>query len=274
MPGLASDRLWKKRYEQIDSDVETIRFPEIDDEFDQHEEWCEAVIDGNVKKIRFHDYNEVFEVPGFYEELFYERLDCCSPSYITNLLQSVMEEYRESPEDLRVLDVGAGNGMMGDELKAKGVQEVHGVDIIPEAKDATFRDRPEVYEGYHVVDLTDVPEKVEEKLRQKKLNCLTTVAALGFGDIPPLAFAKALDLVETPGWMAFNIKEDFLRERDDSGFSKLIRRLNREGYIQTFCNRRYQHRVSIAQEPLFYVAVVARKLRDLDKALWDAIDEM
>lgn len=274
MPGLASDKLWKKRYEEIDSDVETIRFPEIDDEFDQHEEWCEAVIDGDVKKVRFHDYDEVFEVPGFYEELFYERLDCCSPSYLTNLLQSVMEEYRESPEDLRVLDVGAGNGMMGDELKAKGVQEVHGVDIIPEAKEATLRDRPGVYEGYHVVDLTNVPEKIEEELRLKKLNCMTTVAALGFGDIPPLAFAKALDLVETPGWMAFNIKENFLREQDDSGFSKLIRRLNREGYIQTFCNRRYQHRVSVAQEPLYYVAVVARKLRDLDKRLWDAIDEM
>jgi predicted TPR repeat methyltransferase len=274
MPGLASDKIWRKRFEDIDSDVERIRFPDMEDDFDQDEEWCEAVVDGETRKIRFHDYSDVFEIPGMYEELFYEQLECCSPSYITNLLTSVMEEYREDPTELRVLDVGAGNGMMGDELADCGVETIHGIDIIPAAKEATLRDRPGLYDGYFVVDLTDVPEKVEEQLRREKLNCLTTVAALGFGDIPPLAFAKALDLVESPGWMAFNIKENFLAERDDTGFAKLVRKLNRDGYIRTYCYRRYQHRVSIAQEPLYYMAVVARKLRDLDKELWDALADM
>lgn len=271
MQELATDITWKNRLEQIETEVEDIRFPDVDDGVDQDEEWCEVVIDGKRRRIRFHNYSEVFRVPGLYEELFYEQLKCCSPSYISNLLESVVREYGESPEEFRVLDVGAGNGMVGDELQQLGVQSVVGVDIIPAAKEATNRDRPDVYDSYRVTDLTDLSETDEEHLRRVNANCLTTVAALGFGDIPPLAFAKALDLIATPGWLAFNLKESFLREQDDSGFSRLIRRLNREGYIQTLCYRRYQHRVSMTGQPLYYVAVVARKLRDLSNELLESL---
>lgn len=273
MPGLASDTVWRRRYEQIDSDVDEIRFPRVDTRIDQDAEWCEVVIDGDARKVRFHDYSDVFSVPGLYEELFYEKLECCSPSYLARLLEDVVRENGDHPDGFRVLDVGAGNGMVGEELQEVGVDAVVGVDIIPEAREATLRDRPEVYDDYRVTDLTDIPEVEEERLRRKKLNCLTTVAALGFGDIPPLAFAKALDLIAAPGWLAFNIKEDFLRDEDSSGFSRLIRKLCREEYIQIFCSRRYQHRISMTGQPLFYVAIVAQKLRDLDEQLWDALSD-
>jgi len=272
MQELATDAVWRTRLEQIDSEVEDILLPEAVDKVDQDEEWCEVIANGRTRRIRFHDYADVFRIPGLYEELFYERLECRSPSYISYLLDSVIREYGESLDELRVLDVGAGNGMMGDELQDLGVQSIVGIDIIPAAKDAADRDRPEVYDDYHVTDLTDLPENEEQRLRRTHANCLTTVAALGFGDIPPLAFAKALDLISTPGWLAFNLKESFLREQDSSGFSRLIRRLNRDGYLQTLCYRRYQHRISIAGEPLYYVAVIARKLRDLDDDLLESLE--
>jgi hypothetical protein len=163
--------------------------------------------------------------------------------------------------------------MMGDELVGVGVRSIIGIDIIPSAKEATNRDRPDVYDDYFVADLTNLPEAEEEELRRADANCMTTVAALGFGDIPPLAFAKALDLIATPGWLAFNLKESFLSEQEESGFSALIRTLNREGYIQTLCYRRYQHRISTTGEPLFYVAVIARKLKDLDSELLESLQE-
>ncbi|QDU63308.1 hypothetical protein Pan216_41860 [Planctomycetes bacterium Pan216] len=272
-PQLATDTVWRKRLEDIESDVSEIRLPNKADDLGQDKEWCEVEINGKRRRIRFHDYGRVFEVPGLYEQIFYEELECCSPSYIANLLQSVVQEYGENLGDLRVLDLGAGNGMVGDELHDRGIDSIVGVDIIPEAKEATERDRPEVYEDYRVADLTDCPEPEEHTLRQADANCLTTVAACGFGDIPPLAFAKGLDLISTPGWLAFNIKEDFLRERDTSGFSRLIRRLSHDGFIQMLCYRRYQHRVSVTGEPLFYVAVVARKLKDLDEAILESLQE-
>ncbi|MFG0295767.1 MAG: methyltransferase, partial [Maioricimonas sp. JB045] len=58
-------------------------------------------------------------------------------------------------------------------------------------------------------------------------------------------------------------KEDFLREEDSSGFSKLIRQLSREELIQVQCYRRYQHRVSMTGEPLYYVAMIAQKLDEV-----------
>ncbi len=271
MQELATDMVWKNRLERLDSEIEGIALPDAGDGVDQDEEWCEVVVKGEKRRIRFHDYADIFRISGLYEELFYDRLECCSPNYISNLLNSVVREYGERFEEFRVLDVGAGNGMVGDELKDLGVRSIIGIDIIPAAKEATNRDRPDVYDDYRIMDLTNLPEVEEERLRRADANCLTTVAALGFGDIPPLAFAKALDLIATPGWLAFNLKESFLREQDESGFSRLIRRLNRDGYIQTLCYRRYQHRISISGEPLFYAAVIARKLKELDDDLLESL---
>ena len=260
---------WLSRMDEISTPVDEIRIPAVHG-LSQDREWCEAIVDGRPRRIRFHNYGELYEVPGLYEKLFYEYLECCSPSRVAGLLEDVLADFEANPEELRVLDVGAGNGMVGDELAARGTDRIVGIDIVPEARDAADRDRPEVYGDYLVTDLTDLPEPQEERLRRERFNCLTTVAALGFGDIPPKAFVKALDMIVTPGWMAFNIKEDFLNERDGTGFCKLIRQLCREEVIQIQAYRRYQHRLSIEGEPLYYVAVVARKLKDLP----DDIEEL
>ncbi|MBI1371983.1 MAG: methyltransferase domain-containing protein [Phycisphaera sp.] len=255
---------WRLRVAEIDSEFDELRLPSgADDGVSQDKEWCDLVVDGQTRRIRFHDYHDVFKVPGLYEHLFYHTLECCSPTRVTRLLADVLLDHRDCPDDLHVLDVGAGNGMVGDELDARGVQKIVGIDIIPEAREATLRDRPGLYHDYLVTDLTNLPERDEETLRKHQFNCLTTVAALGFGDIPPRAFVKALDLIETPGWIAFNIKEDFIHERDASGFCRLIRRLARDEVIQPQAYRRYPHRLSVAGEPLHYVGMVARKLRDV-----------
>jgi glycine betaine/choline ABC-type transport system substrate-binding protein len=43
---------------------------------------------------------------------------------------------------LRVLDIGAGNGMVGSELMGSGAQMYVGIDIIEETRTATERDQP------------------------------------------------------------------------------------------------------------------------------------
>lgn len=239
-----------------------IRLPDVKG-LDQDEEWCEYLDDGHWRRVRFHDYHEIYDQPGLYEALFYDRLECCSPKRVVGQLNEVLEDHPVSPEDLKVLDLGAGNGMVGEELKDAGVEKVVGVDIIPEAKSAALRDRPEVYEDYVVTDMTDIPEPVEEELRKQGLNCLCTVAALGFGDIPSAAFLNALDLIDTPGWIVFNIKEDFLDDNDDAGFSGLIKCLCDDGIIRLEAYRRYPHRRAVSGKPLHYVAVVATKRKDV-----------
>jgi predicted TPR repeat methyltransferase len=162
-----------------------------------------------------------------------------------------------------VFEVGAGNGMVGRELSELGVETIVGVDIIEEARMAAERDRPGVYEDYLVLDLTDIPLDTGRALETRGFNCLVTVAALGFGDIPPNAFAAAHNLIEDGGLVVFNIKEDFIAGDDGSGFSRLISDAFEHGALEMRSQRRYQHRLSVAGEPLHYVAIVAEKRADL-----------
>ncbi len=229
----------------------------------QDEEWCDAVLDGRRVRIRFHDYNLIYEIPGLYEQLFYDTLECTSPRVVCALLARALEEQGIDPAGLRVLDVGAGNGMVGAEIRALGAGTVHGVDIIEEAARAAARDRPDVYDGYMVADLTALAPAQRAELAGHGFNTMTTVAALGFGDIPPAAFAAAFNVVETPGLIAFTIKEDFVAAHDASGFNRLIQRMFAEEVITPLVDEHYRHRLSVRGEPLYYIAFVARKLRDI-----------
>ena len=209
-------------------------------------------------KLRFHDYGEIYSRPGLYEQLFYDRLKCNSPWKVASILQETLDSVREHMSELRVLDLGAGNGMMGEQLKDRVIARLVGADIIPEANEAAIRDHPDVYDDYFVEDFTRMSDEVEEKLVEWQFDCLTCVAALGFGDIPPEAFFGAVKMIRTDGWLAFNIKEGFLDESDQTGFSKLIRKLIFSKYLKVHHLELYPHRLSMEGTQLFYYALVGR----------------
>jgi len=214
-------------------------------------------------QLRFHDYDELYKRPGLYEQVFYERLQCNSPVKVAEILEETLTANSEQIFGLRVLDLGAGNGIMGEELKKHGVCRLVGADIIPEARDAAWRDRPDVYDDYVVADFSDLTGAQREELESWRFNALTVVAALGFADIPVEAFVPALNLVEDGGWVAFNIKETFLQESDNSGFSAFIRKLIFSEYLEVHHLERYRHRLSMEGQPLYYYAMVARKKKDV-----------
>lgn len=238
-----------------------IRFPDSSDAGEsQDTEWCEVELDGELRRFRFHDYHEIYAVPGLYERLFYSELKCASPRTVAGMLVSAAEEDGLLAADLAVLDVGAGNGMVGEELKELGAGAVVGVDIIDEAKRAVERDRPSVHEDYFVVDMTAIPADTDRALRAHRFNALTCVAALGFDDIPPPVFDAALSYLATGGLMGFSIKESFLTNGDSSGFSLFIRDAIDSGAVRLRDERRYLHRLSATGEELYYVALVAEKV--------------
>lgn len=227
---------------------------------DQDAEWCEVITEGGPRRLRFHDYAEIFAIPGLYERLFAEELACTSPETVRGLLDGVLAERGQDPAELSVLDVGAGNGMVGEELADLGAGTIVGVDILPEAAEAAARDRPDVYDDYRVVDLTDPDPADHEALSARSFNCLTTVAALGFGDIPPEAFSQAFDYLDDGGLLAFTIKERFTQPHaDESGFSRVLRDLHETERVQTLVEHRYRHRYAASGAPLHYIAYVAEK---------------
>jgi SAM-dependent methyltransferase len=240
-----------------------IALPEPSIGYEQDSEWCVVDLEGGWREIRFHDYADIYAVPGLYERLFYEILHCSSPSVVRKMLEEQVVRAGADVASLRVLDLGAGNGIMAEELTAAGVGAVVGVDIIPAARAAALRDRPGVYREYHVLDMTALTEDQRTALTGYGLTALTCVAALGFGDIPPAAYREAYNLVADGGWIAFTIKDGFLSDRDRSGFAGLIKGAIESGSLDVLASETYQHRLSTAREPLLYQGIVGRKVADL-----------
>ncbi|MDT8318611.1 MAG: methyltransferase [bacterium] len=241
-----------------------IQFPPIAAHKMEQDEVFFYLVEGKDKKrIRFHDYDEIYKIPDLYEQVFYDRLKCNSPFKVTEILKSAIDQTCENFTEIRVLDFGAGNGMMGEALKRHGVSRLVGADILPEAKMAAERDRPDLYDAYYVFDFCKLKTEEEEELKSWNLNCFTIVAALGFGDIPTDAFMAAFNIIQAKGWVAFNIKETFLDESDRSGFSRMIREMIFSEYLDIYHLERYRHRLSMEGEPLYYYALAGRKNADI-----------
>lgn len=288
-----------------------IRFPQRGlKDVPQDDEWCELVEGEHVTRIRFHDYAQVFSIPGLYNQLFGgpdSETKCISPQVMAGLLREQLPLVLESGDQqelgqqqhrqeggrprLRVLDLGAGNGMMGEEIRALAqVYEggallagdstrIVGLDILPEARAAAERERPGVYDGYVAADVTEYVkaapgDPAEAVLFARGFNVLTVVSSLAFGDGSVRAFKAAASLVDEGGLLVFNLKEDFISPvgpvhgvegaaTNGNGFSGLIQNAVDKGHLSVVAKRRYCHRYSVTGEPLYYVAVVAVKLATL-----------
>ena len=243
-----------------------LRFPRHANGVPQDAECFEIREHGDWRRMRFHDYAAIYERPGLYEYLFYDVLQCDSPRRVVNLLDEVRSEHAAG-EPLRVIDFGAGNGMVGRELRRIGARRIVGADILEEARAAAQRDLPGVYDEYLVDDMSAPSPESDRHLRALRANALTCVAALGFGDIPPRAWHRAASYVAPGGLLAFNIKDDFLDPRYTHGFSELMRRMVNGKVARVEASRRYRHRLSAAGEPLHYTAMVVTKLAEIPASM-------
>ncbi|WP_419658697.1 hypothetical protein Dvar_75360 [Desulfosarcina variabilis str. Montpellier] len=242
----------------MDQDAYEIAFPDNAQDLDQNEEFIILQAEKGHEKVMLHDYQRFFEVPGLYEEV-YKRLKCCSPQMLCGLLNKAMDAHENDSDALRVLDFGAGNGVAGERLKENvGCETIVGVDIIEEAKEAALRDRSKLYDDYLVADFTDLDKKEKDILESYDFNTLFSVAALGYDHIGTEAFLNAFEIVSEDAWIAFNIKDRFLSEEDSSGFRDTIRDLVQER-LHIIESQRYVHRLSICEEPLYYIGVVGKK---------------
>ncbi|MCC5821857.1 MAG: class I SAM-dependent methyltransferase [Phycisphaerales bacterium] len=236
-----------------------IAIPVTRDHFDQDEEWVVVHHENEWRKVRLHDYAEVYSIPGLYDRWVYDIFRCRSPQKVGGLLDQALKRESIDPASIRVLDLGAGNGYVAKVLSEYGIRSFTGVDIHQEAAAAAERDRPGLYQNYIVGDMTNLHERGRKVLDLVRPNCLTCVAALGFGDIPPEVFAAAFNSIEPDGWAAFTIKTDFLDPKDRSGFSVLIRRMIDQGVLEVAERESYVHRVATDGEELVYTALIGRK---------------
>lgn len=195
---------------------------------------------------------------------------------MVSLLASCLEfsEPRQKAELLVTLDVGAGNGIVGQELRIqlKGrIRYLVGTDIIPEARKAAVRDRPEVYDQYIVADLLADSEKLVPKQGSYDILVICAAFGPGWGDMPIETLRTVRDLLESNGFLAITVHEKWLeservckeeRDRDlwDNSVARLAGRDTKLWSDLTVLERkRYGHRLDMRDEWIWYQALVLQK---------------
>lgn len=215
-------------------------------------------VDGTEERFRLHEYERVYAIPGLYEEVVQRRLLSASATVLAERLIACAAAAGIEPSELAVFDLGAGNGVSGGELRARGVGTIIASDGIEEAREAALRDRPGLYAEYLVGDTDELPQ-VPALIRQHRLNALVAAGALGLGHISAASFHRLWRAFPPGAWLSVSLHED-LAEPGGSDFGDYLAGFEaREDGGQILVRERFRHRLTMAGEPITYVAVVARK---------------
>lgn len=174
------------------------------------------------------------------------------------MLLGIAEREGRDPGLLRVLDLGAGNGVVGEELRARGVEVLAGTDSAGAARKAAERDRPGLYAAYVVGDSSGVPE-LGTLVRELGINCIVCAGALGFEHIEATSFAELWDLLPTGAMFALTVHEDLAQPGTSDIGDELDLMRTAEGATEFVTWERFRHRVTVAGEPIHYLAIGALK---------------
>lgn len=213
---------------------------------------------GEREEIALHDYARVYDVPGLYEAVVQEALHCRSPQVTADRAAIAVADLGLRPDQIRVLDIGAGNGVVGGHLADRGFEHVFGTDLLPEAERAARRDRADVYERYLAGDLTDPADPLHGEIASWRPSLITCAGALGGGHMSALALARTFDALVDPAIVVLTVAEARLEEADEDGFGALLSDGLADGSLRELHRERFRHRFSMAGDPVHYFALTLR----------------
>ncbi|NEP78529.1 MAG: methyltransferase domain-containing protein [Okeania sp. SIO3B3] len=223
-----------------------------------HEEYFWFKQNGTKRKLRLHDYIEVYQIPYLYEHLM-EKLDSKSHTVLTSLLVEQFTQAGGIVEDMVVLDIGAGTGLVGKTLADLGVKSIVGIDIVPQAAQAAKSQYPGVYQNYYVEDLTKLTETTKQALNSRGFNCLICCSALSQGHVPADALSVVYNKVIPNGFIAFNVAQYFWEDDTETGFRQQHSWIEDRAVFEIIQKHPYRHRFYTDGRPLEYLGIVGRK---------------
>ena len=237
-----------------------IQLPEIESARDLsiHEEYFWLNQNGTKRKLRLHDYAEVYQIPYLYEHLM-ERLDSQSHVMLASLLVEEFTEAGDKVEDMIVLDMGAGSGLVGKSLFNLGIKSIVGIDILFEAAQAACQQYPGIYENYYVENLSNLTEMTKQALNSRGFNSLICCSALSNNHIPAKALSVVFNQVVPNGCIAFNVAKYFWEDNTQTGFRQQHSWVEDHSIFEIMRMHSYRHRFYTDGRPLEYFAIVGRK---------------
>jgi hypothetical protein len=210
--------------------------------------------DGHVEHFTMHDYGRVYAVAGLYEEVVQRMLGCATPDRVAALLAQGAAGIGWARGDVRVLDLGAGNGVSGEALAAAGLRPVAAVDLEPEARPATLRDRPGLYDLVLTADIAALSAEDAAALRALEPTALTLVGALGNDHVGLDALQAAARLLAGDALVAYAYPD----YEDGAALRAALQHL---GTVDELVRDTYVHRRTAAGGTRTWEAVVVRRRR-------------
>jgi predicted TPR repeat methyltransferase len=207
--------------------------------------------------VHLHDYPQIYAVPGLYEHVVQERLQCRSPQVAAEGFLHATTRLAMDPSSMTVLDIGSGTGLVGELVRGGGVARVIGVDSLADARVACLRDRPGVYADYLTGDLASPSATLPAQLRQHAPDGLISAGAFGGTHAPPAALINALSVLPAGAPVAITIDERWMDRSDPDGFGATVERLVERGDLVLLEQKRFQHRITTTGEPIFYDLLIA-----------------
>lgn len=167
-----------------------------------------------------HDYGALYAVPGLYEAVYFSVLEGGSPALLAAALAEAVPAVQRPAR--RVLDVGAGTGMVGEELARTGFAAMAGADLEPASEVALRRDRPDVYRATRTMDLLALDEGDQAWLAEVAPDVVTAAGAVGFGHLPVEAFQVLTGLLPPGGLLAVTVARGWRTEPALAGHAELF----------------------------------------------------
>ena len=206
--------------------------------------------------------------------IIHEQLECDSPrslvEFLRQCLSSGIDHLPNGP--LTILDVAAGNGIVGSELRKQlgerpGIENLVGTDLLESARSATLRDRPETYDEFLVANLVLLDEPQVAQFKRCPFDVATVCAALGPGkdDLPLEVFDAVIDLLCTGGLLVFTVNEENKRLSDSKRWKAFLESLEEDTEthwkdMRQVGKRRYNHRKNVQGEWIVYTALIYQKI--------------
>ena len=208
--------------------------------------------------------------------IFHEQLACDSP----RILVQFLKEHLVSPtvsEDLvgplTILDVAAGNGSVGAELRNQlagepGIRRLIGTDLLELARSAALRDRPKIYDDYVAADLT----QLHDSALPPSSDIVVICAALGpgDGDLPLEAVDGAISLLREGGLLVLTVNAGSLRAGSSPRWKSFMASItNGSGGgdashwkgLEEVARQRFTHRKNVQGKWIdTYMALIYKKL--------------
>ncbi|WP_375558666.1 hypothetical protein ACE193_13015 [Bernardetia sp. OM2101] len=187
-----------KNHEKKMSNVVTKISP-LSGDVQGHESFEIEFSDGQKEVIKSWDYTFIYSVPFLYEKLYCDLLDYKAFEVLGEML---LENVSDKFEELRVLDVACGSGLMGKYLKQNSpvkIESLIGSDIIVEATTALQRDYPSIYDKTYTVR-----EKEDFiSLHSYSFNCVSISGAANHMQLEE--FIKYTTFLNKGGYIVFNL---------------------------------------------------------------------